>query len=126
MLATCSLICGRGKAFILEVGYTNETRYEEKLQEKEQQHSTLIKLLEASGFEAVLCPIILGTIGGIFHSSKKALLELGVPRAAVEKLDQKLHVHSINSMHAIIKLRRLKEQFSSPFHRKEKKPPDKS
>ena len=25
---------GRGKAFILEVGYTNETRYEEKLQEK--------------------------------------------------------------------------------------------
>ena len=79
----------RGNAFILEVGYTNETRYDDKLEEKIEEHETLMKLLEASEFTAVLCPIILGTTGGIFHSSQKALQELGVPRAALQKLDRK-------------------------------------
>ena len=70
----------RGKAFILEVGYTNETQYADKLKEQNEQHEPLMKLLEALGFTEVLCPIILGTTGGIFHSSQKALRELGVPQ----------------------------------------------
>ena len=116
----------RGKAFILEVGYTMETRYTDKFEEKHEQHRTLVKLLEASGFEPVVCPIILGSTGGIFKSSQEALLELGVPPAAIQKLNRKLHVHSINSMHGIIKLRRVKEQNHNPSYPRKKKPPDKT
>ena len=103
-----------------------ETRYADKLREKQEQHRTLTKLLEASGFETKLCPIILGSTGGIFQLSEETLQELGVPGIAIQKLHRKIHSHSINSMHAIIKLRRVKEQSHEPPNPRKKKPPDKN
>ena len=50
-----------------------ETRYADKLRDKQEQHRTLTKLLEASGFETKLCPIILGSTGGIFQLSEETL-----------------------------------------------------
>ena len=37
--------------WLLEGGYTSDTRYEEKHREKQDQHRTLIEALEVEGFE---------------------------------------------------------------------------
>ena len=116
----------RCKAYIIEVGYSAETRYEAKVQEKIKQHEKLTALLEEEGFEVILQPIVLGTTGGIFHSQNSLLGQLGIVKARQQKLNRKLHRHSIHSMHSIIKSRRLKESHMQG-HRgaRVKKPPDK-
>ena len=114
------------KAYIIEVGYAAETRYEAKVQEKIEQHEKLRILLEAEGFEVVLQPIILGTTGGIFRSQNDLLDQLGVPKQRQQKLNRRLHIHSIQYMHSIIKARRLKESTMQGHHAARiKKPPDK-
>ena len=114
------------RAFVIEVGYASETRYADKVQEKNQQHARLKDLLEAEGFEGVIQPIILGTSGGIFLSQGLALNELGVSKARQEKLCRKLHIHSIQTMHCLIQLRRQKEAKLQMVHKaRRKKPPDK-
>ena len=114
------------KAFIIEVGYTAETRYEERLRSKSQQHAQLCQLLEASGYEPVVHTILLGTTGGIFAAQHQMLAELGMERSKLRKLSSKLHVHGIGMMHDIIKLRRVKEShMQEPGRQRKKKPPDK-
>ena len=65
------------KAYIIEVGYTSETRYLTKLDEKLKQHSTLQQLLQQEGYDPIVVPIILGTTGGIFNSNKQAFDVMG-------------------------------------------------
>ena len=113
------------KAFIVEVGYAAETRYAAKVVEKTQQHKVLSDLLKAEGFEVVMKPIVLGTTGGIFVSHNQLLEQLGVVKTRRERLNRKLHVHSIKTMHNLIKLRRVKEAESrDPTAPRTKKPPD--
>ena len=114
------------KAFILEVGYTSETRYTDKVLEKTQQHAQLRSLLESEGFEGVIQSVILGTSGGIFLSQGQILDELGVEKSRRDKLNRKLHLHSIHTMHSLIQLRRQKEAKMQKGHQvRKKKPPDK-
>ena len=114
------------KAYIIEVGYGAETRYQQKLQEKDAQHSQLRSLLRAEGFADVTNPIILGTTGGIFQNQKSLLSQLGVAPDRQKRLNCKLHAHAISFMHGLIKLRRLKEAGLTQSHvPKRKKPPDK-
>ena len=44
----------------MEVGYTSETRYDEKLQENVTQHGKLQRALLSVGFEVSILPVILG------------------------------------------------------------------
>ena len=114
------------KAYIIEVGYAAETRYVEKVQAKIEQHAQLCKLLEASGFEPVIQPMVLGTTGGIFNAPSQLARELGVDKDRLKRLNNKLHVHSVKTMHSIIKLRRTKEvDMHEPNKTRRKKPPDK-
>ena len=62
------------QAYIIEVGCGAETKYQQKLQEKDAQHSQLRSLLRAEGFVDVTNPIILGTTGGILPESEIAPL----------------------------------------------------
>ena len=115
----------RCKAYVIEVGYTQETRYHDKLQDKSDQHQTLINLLEAQGYEPITVPIIMGNTGGIFHSYLEAMNTLGISNARQKSLTRRLHVHSITSMHGLIKLRRVLESNAlQPQLPKHKKPPD--
>ena len=62
------------KVMIVEVGYTSETRYAEKLQEKMTQPEKLQSALSRAGFGLILLPVMIGTTGGIFNSNLDSLL----------------------------------------------------
>ena len=114
------------KAYIIEVGYAAETRYEAKVQKKVEQHAKLQTLLEAEGFEVVPQPIILGRTGGTFRSHNDLVDQLGVPKHRQQKLNRRLHIHSMQYMRSIIKARRLNESTMQGHHAARiKKPPDK-
>ena len=91
----------------MEVGYTYEGRFNEKLAEKHQQHRQLNDLLEAQGFQVKVIPVILGSTGGIFTISTDGLEQLGIDRTRRERLNRKLHHDAITWMHAIVKKRRM-------------------
>ena len=94
-------------AKIVEVGYTSEGRFIEKLAEKDQQHQQLKDLLEAQGFQVKVIPVILGSTGGICTISTEGLEQMGIDRTRRERLNRKLHHDAITWMHAIVKKRRM-------------------
>ena len=94
-------------AKIVEVGYTSEGSFEEKLTEKNQQHQQLKDLLETQAFQVRVIPIILGSTGGIFNISTDGLEQLGIDQSRRGRLYKKLHHDAITWMHAIIKKRRV-------------------
>ena len=49
------------KVMIVEIGYTSETRYAEKVQDKMTQHGKLQRALSRVGFEVNILPVVLGT-----------------------------------------------------------------
>ena len=51
------------KVWIIELGYCSDTRYLEKLAEKQQQHEQLCKLLTIEGYDVQLLPVILSSAG---------------------------------------------------------------
>ena len=114
-----------GMANIVEIGYTSEGRYHEKLAEKQEQHAQLLMLLESQGYQVVTNTIVLGSSGGIFKSTTEALENLGIEFNRRRKLLQRLHIHGIKWLHTIVKKRRLleNEKHSQRLYRK-KKPPD--
>ena len=57
------------KVLIVEVGYSSELRYKEKLQAKLDQHKQLMQALENAGYQCKVLPLVLGTTGGIFKSN---------------------------------------------------------
>ena len=114
-----------GTAYIVEIGYTSEGRYHEKLAEKQEQHAQLVTLMESQGYQVVINTIILGSSGGIFKSTTEALEDLGVDFNRRKRLLQRLHIHSVRWLHTTVKKRRLleNEKYSQRVHRR-KKPPD--
>ena len=110
------------KIKIIEIGYGSDTRYKEKLAEKQQQHAKLRQILEAEGHEVKktsveILPIILGTFGSVFKCCPKALSSVGISPKNQQKLMRKLVDLSCQSHANILKQRRFLERL--------KKPPDK-
>ena len=91
---------------IVEIGYTSEGRYQEKLAEKQEQHRRLVELLKASGYEVHVHNIIVGSTGGIFKASMADLESLGISKERCKRLARKIHEHSIFWLHNIIRKRR--------------------
>ena len=110
---------------VVEVGYTSEGRFEEKLNEKLEQHQQLKRLLEIQGLDAKILPVIIGCTGGIFTVSTNSFEALGIDRQRRDKLNRKLHQDAITWMHAIIKKRRSLDSALCPTLPWNRKPPDK-
>ena len=115
--------CSAQHIDVVEVGYTSEGRYHDKLEEKLNQHKELVNLLTLAGHTVKTHVIVLGSTGGLFRSTTEALVALGVEHTRCNKLLRRLHVHSIRWLHTMVKKRRQLESTHSPQARK-KKPPD--
>ena len=112
-LPTLSAIKQDGKArriWIVEGGYCSDTRYEDKLKEKEDQHLILQTALEDHGYQVLTLPIILGVSGSHFHTTTQAFKQLGLSHDAAKTLLFKLHEHSITCLHSIVTSRRVLER----------------
>ena len=97
------------KVWIVELGYGADTRYDEKFEEKQQQHTRLVSLLESRGFHVIVLPIILGVGGTIFHTVEDSLRQLGIAGARVKTTMQNLHRHSVQALQNIVRQRRILE-----------------
>ena len=117
-----------GKArriWIVEGGYCSDTRYEEKLKEKEAQHQALQQALEDYGYKVAVLPVILGFSGSHFHTTTHAFKQLGIEHSAMATLMRKLHEHAVTSLHNIVVSRRVLERSSQSGHNRpnRNKPP---
>ena len=111
------------KITIVEIGYVADTRYEDKLSTKFDQHKLLCRLLTLEGHDVQVLPIILGTQGAVFECFPKAMTALGVSKSNQMTLARKLSDHALLSLSKIIKSRRHLEY--TALGPKAKKPPDK-
>ena len=102
---------------IIEIGYCSDTRYHDKIKEKQAQHARLCTILRREGHSVEFLPIILGTYGSIFNTLNKALDAVKVPRREQDRLARKLVDLACQSHSNILKQRRYLENH--------KKPPDK-
>ena len=113
---------GKQRITVIEVGYVADTRYDDKLNAKLEQHRRFIDLLKREGHEVNFYPIILGTQGFIFKCFERAMAALGVPKSNQLTLAKKLSTHAITTLAKIIKSRRYLEY--QTLKTKIRKPPD--
>ena len=100
------------RIWIVEGGYCSDTRYQEKLKDKEAQHQALQEALEDYGYKVAVLPVILGFSGSHFHTTTHAFKQLGIEHSAATTLMLKLHEHAITSLHNIVVSRRVLERSS--------------
>ena len=80
---------------IVERGDCPDTRYEEKLQEKEAQHKALEGALKDFGYNVTMLPTIIGQSGSPYHTTSDALAKIGLEHGTASKAVSKLHEHSV-------------------------------
>ena len=116
---TARLHNGRARRiWIVEGGYCSDTRYEDKLKEKEGQYQAMQTALEDRGYQVSTLPIILGVSGSHIHSTTDAFNQLGTGHDAINTLMIKLHEHSIPCLHNIVTSRRVLERTTQSQVRK--------
>ena len=93
------------KVWVVEVGYTADNRYLGKVEEKTAQHAVMCNLVRVEGYESIFLPIVLGTAGTLYKCLEKATTELRIPPPR-----GKLHLHSVHTLHNIVKQRRYLER----------------
>ncbi len=102
---------GRGrqrKIWIVEGGYCADTRYAEKVAEKNEQHEKLVDMLKMFGYDVQLRPMPL-VYAAIYNCNLSMLQDLGLQRTVAKEVLKKLHTHAILCLHNIIKERRYLE-----------------
>jgi len=100
----------QGRSGYIELGYSSDTRYLDKVKEKIEQHDLLCKLLTHKGYEVIILPIVLGSAGSLFQCLERATKELDILSTQKDKLYSKLHLHSIHTLHKLVQLRRSLER----------------
>ena len=123
-LPSLSPIMPNGKArtvSIVEGGYCSDTRYLEKLAEKEAQHTALETALKSYGYDVEVLTYILGFGGSTYTSNEKTMKALGIDHSAADALTRKTHEHTVVCAHNILKCRRFLERCP---HRKGTSRPD--
>ena len=102
----------RHRIQIVEVGYTSDTRWKEKLAEKQVQHERLRAQLADAGWD--VDPeehvILLGTAGTVYRQSLRALEAVGLQRNDAKALLRKLHIMAITTLRDIVATRRRLER----------------
>ena len=101
--------CTGKTVWIIEVGYCAATRYQDKLTEKKQQHQRLIDILQRTGYEVHLLPVLLGNTGEIFKSTLANIKLAGADADRVDRLASKLSFHAQKTMQSIVQARRVLE-----------------
>ena len=91
--------CKRRKVWILEVGYSSDTKYEENFQEKTQQHQALVHALTQWGYDVHLRPLPLGFAGTVYKSNLESQVDLGITRHQSLSVLRKLHMQAITCLH---------------------------
>ena len=86
-----------------------QTRYKDKLKEKEGQHLMLQTALEDHGYQVLTFRLIPGVSGSHFHTTTQAFKQLGLSHDAAKTLLLKLHEHSITCLPNIVTSRRVLE-----------------
>ena len=94
------------KVWVLEGGYTSDTRYLDKIREKEEQHKTLLEALRLQGFDTRLGILAFGVGGTIFKTTQDALRDVGVMPTEMKKLLASINTHSVECLHNIVIQRR--------------------
>ena len=95
------------KIWVIEGGYTSDTRHAEKVQEKMEQHKTLLQALEAQGFDTRLAILTFGVGGTLYKPTKDALHDVGITPTEMKRLLKELHLHSIECLHNVVIQRRM-------------------
>jgi hypothetical protein len=67
------------KIWLIEMGYSSDTRYMEKVMKRKEQHAGLCKLLAAEGYDVMLLPTVLGSAGTLFKCIHRATKEMDTP-----------------------------------------------
>ena len=96
-------------AWILEVGYCAATPYNDKLAEKQQQHASLVRILQRKGFTVHVLPVLLGNTGEISKSPLASIQLAGADVNRVNRIASRLSTHAQKSMQSIIQSRRVAE-----------------
>ena len=99
---------------IIEVGYTSELRYKDKMRDKLAQHQKLSSALTQAGYQCKILPIVLGTTGGVFHSNLDSMRQAGLSHERSITTLRQLSKHSRDYMQTIIDLRRRLEKLNPP------------
>jgi hypothetical protein len=81
-------------------------------QPKERQHAATQAALEARGHTVDYYVVALGRMGTIYKATKTTVAALGI--AQPQPLLQKLHVHTVQSLHTIVQARRRLERVRVP------------
>ena len=95
------------KIWIIEGGYTSDTRRPEKAEEKQLQHQQLMHALRLRGYHAQLMTFVFGFGGSIYQQTLKDLEELGVDSTTCKALLKQIHLHSVEVAAKIIVQRRV-------------------
>ena len=93
---------------IIEVGYTSNTRYHEKMAEKNMQHDMLIAALRKEGWKVCCHVVVLGTGGFIFKNTSDVLEAMQVPQAS--RATALAALHRVHQLHEIRVCRRKLER----------------
>ena len=85
----------RRKVWLLEGGYTSDTRHLEKIEEKRQQHKTLLKALEMQGFDVRLLILTFSVGGTIYKRTQDYLEDVGIGPVEMKSLLKDINLHSV-------------------------------
>ncbi len=98
-----------GEVIILEIGYCNDTKYAEKLEQKMEQHAELRKHLKAAGWTDIwMVAMALGISGCVFIDLRHQLVDFAelLSHTEYDRLGYKLHRLALTWMYNIICTRR--------------------
>ena len=100
----------RRKVWVLEGGYTADTRHRDKIREKELQHAQLMHALQVGGFDAKLMVQTFGLGGIVYQQAAEDLRLLGVHTTSVKDTLRAVHLHSVECAVGIITQRRIMDR----------------
>ena len=85
----------RRKIWVLEGGYTADTRHRDKIREKELQHAQLMHALQVRGFDAKLMVLTFGLGGTVYQQAAEDQRLLGVNMTSDKNTLRAAHLHSV-------------------------------
>jgi hypothetical protein len=95
---------------VVEVGYTSDTRWQQKLLAKREQHAHMIAEMRAAGWRVELHVVLVGRAGTVYKTGLRAALTLGMTAMAAKTLLTQLSIQAIGAMHDIACARRRLER----------------
>ena len=97
---------------LVEVGFTSDTRWQDKMLEKRRQHEALVALLRAVGWTVDMHVILVRHCGTVYKPGLAALKDLGLSKQCASALLEDPSVHAVVAAHEIGMARRRLERTS--------------